>query len=427
MVIKIYSENPHYLSLLNKNPNTDNGLYMTQSKGATIIGFCSKKTPPIYTILVQDQKGIYKLDESNQLDYLSFCNPLIVLDVIKELFSHLLKTKEEVLEKPIPWLSKTFGKVDTSFKCQIAINYLYIDSNWIKDDVFLLEKYFEEIQLIKFRGNIYQAIITSNNIIDLINLASLLAFFVLATNKNDFRMDSQLVIKYARVLTNIPTTPYFIYYLFIKKAARSENTFEKIVNLLEQKFEQYNGIPIKFTKNDTQGDRLRFLKDHLNVEKPILNFGCGEFSLEKFLKQGTILSYDKEDFSNYYEALKGHYPKLNWKFFDVLEDIPISHNLQVVLSEVVEHNPIEEVKSIIYKIINTFSPSVILITTPNRNFNKYYSMDKEFRREDHLYEFSLEELQQFIKDLNLDMKVEYYQIGDLVGKDFPTHGIKLTK
>ena len=75
--------------MLFKNPHTDAGLYFKPLKNGVVVG--NAVSAHTYEVVFQDTKYSYLPEESNQIDFQSYCSPLTVLQVCNELFTHLLK------------------------------------------------------------------------------------------------------------------------------------------------------------------------------------------------------------------------------------------------------------------------------------------------------------------------------------------------
>jgi hypothetical protein len=108
MILKINSSNDKLLDILYKNPDTDNGLYCKPLKNGQIIGNVVGKNE--YEVVFQDKKYSYCPEDSNVIDYQSYCSPLAVLHVCNELFGHILKSRTEYSGTTIKWLGITQGE-----------------------------------------------------------------------------------------------------------------------------------------------------------------------------------------------------------------------------------------------------------------------------------------------------------------------------
>ena len=59
----------------------------------------------------------------------------------------------------------------------------------------------------------------------------------------------------------------------------------------------------------------------------------------------------------------------------------------------------------------------LLITLPNKNFNKNYLLDYEFRHDDHHWEPTAEESFKFIKEIFNDFNIQQIKAGDIVDNE----------
>ena len=70
MIIQIRSNNPHLLDVLNKNPNTDFGIYAKSLRNGQLIG--NAVNTHQYDVVFQDTRYSYLPEESNQPLYQFF-------------------------------------------------------------------------------------------------------------------------------------------------------------------------------------------------------------------------------------------------------------------------------------------------------------------------------------------------------------------
>ena len=109
MILILKSENEKFLDILHKNPSTDEGLYLKELKNRILVGNAVSATE--YHCVFQDTKYSYLPDESNQIDFQSFCSPFLALNIGTEFFGHLYKEKQILNETVISWLGKLFKKL----------------------------------------------------------------------------------------------------------------------------------------------------------------------------------------------------------------------------------------------------------------------------------------------------------------------------
>ncbi len=418
-MFRIKSDNPNLMDVLNKNPNTDFGLYLKSLRNGQLIGNVVDSNN--YEVLFQDTKNSFTKYEDNQIDFKSFCCPEVPLSIIRELFNHLIVEKEKYNTK-ISWLDKTIDKVDT-MPCEIIIDDFFIKSNWYRENEFLLTKYFPKVTVKPKEFGVFQLKVKADTVFDAINLLALVSFFTKLTN-DGFDLDDGLVGKYVKVLSNIDS-PYFIYYLFIKRCLAGK-TFDKYAPLLEESFKKLTGVDVVFTPNNTQVDRMKFVERNINVKNKLLDYGCCEFQYFKFLSKRTNVSYygyDIDDYTELYDKWsKGRFLDKDWHFSTTLPEI--EEPITVICSEVIEHmeDP-TDLKELFIK----YDVQEMVVTTPNIEFNKYYAIDG-LRREDHLREYTYEQFKALIKSIiPKGYEITFHNIGDLVGEVSPTLAAKIIK
>ena len=426
MIIKISCENNYLMDILYKNPDTDFGLYFKPLKNGQIAGNIVDKHH--YEVVFQDEKYSYLPEESNQIDYQSYCSPLVVLHICNELFSHILKSRDEFAQKEILWLRRTQGEVDT-VPCRIEIPSFYIDSNWFRGGRFLLTKYFEGLVMEKQSSRIFSLTISAPTIFEVFNLLCLVALFTHSTN--DYGLftfvDDSLAQKYGRILTNIRNVPYFVFYLFILRAVKSEKQFFD----LKPAFEKYladEGMQVDLKWQGTKQQRIQFITNRLDMDTPILDIGCGDLEYyKKMMKIGFKGQYYAVDKAENIEALSRtigkRYEENNLMFFSSLDEFHSKDKLNVLLTEVIEHNTVEEAKTLIKQALE-YPVNKMIITTPNVEFNCFYNMEKPLRHDDHIFEPTSAEFRILIDECaaGKDCNVEYFYLGDSINGIQPTQG-----
>ena len=99
------------------------------------------------------------------------------------------------------------------------------------------------------------------------------------------------------------------------------------------------------------------------------------------------------------------------------------------MSEVIEHNTKENATVLIKQALGLQFASII-ITTPNADFNKYYSETMERRHDDHQFEPTADEFRQLIVDSVIDvpnLEICFDFIGDKINGIQPTQVCIITK
>lgn len=72
----------------------------------------------------------------------------------------------------------------------------------------------------------------------------------------------------------------------------------------------------------------------------------------------------------------------------------------VTLIEVIEHVYLDELDILIDNVFRVLSPELVIMTTPNKDFNKFFGMaESEVRNHDHKFEFTRAEFYQFCQTI----------------------------
>ena len=426
MILKIISENDYLMDILYKNPDTDFGLYLKPLKNGQIAGSVVDKHH--YEVVFQDEKYSYQPEEGNQIDYQSFCSPLIVLHICNELFPHILKIRDEYEQKEIVWLKRTQGEVDT-VPCRIEIQSFYFDSNWFRGGRFLLTKYFEGIVVEKQSSRIFSVTISAPTIFEAFNLLCLISLFTHSTNDYGLftYIDDLLAQKYGRILTNIRNVPYFVFYLFILRAVKSENQFHELKPVFE-KYLTDEGLNVDLKWQGTKQQRMQFITKQLEMDIPILDIGCGELEYyKKIMKLGFKNPYYAVDKDEHIERLcrtvGKRYEENNLVYFNSLDEFHSQDKLNVMLTEVIEHNSVDEAKALIRQALE-YNINKMFITSPNVEFNQFFNMEAPLRHDDHIFEPTTAEFRAMIDECTAGKTchVEYFYLGDSVNGIQPTQG-----
>ena len=424
MIIKLKSENKYFLDILYKNPNTDQGLYLKELKEGIIIGNVISASE--YHCVFLDGKHSYLPEEGNQIDFQSYCSPLLALNMGTEFFNHLYKEKNSLNETFIPWLEKTYSQIDTE-KATIEVTTFFIDSGWYKNEKYLLSKYIDGITIKHKIGNNYELKIEGATVREAIQKFSLIALFTHFTNRYAVYtfIDDYFIQKHITMLTNISGIPYFVFYLFIKRIMRSPVQFEKFKPQLETYFDN----EVQFVFTDTHQSRKEFICSKINFDETVLDFGCGELQYFKLLnKRGFVqeyYAYDEVDFKHIAGKIQANERADHLVWVDKLEELKDFQG-QIILSEVIEHNSFEEAKKILIWIRDNTKFTKLFVTTPDKDFNVNYELTEEFRHDDHDFELSNSEFVTLINEIFPNPK-SFYGVGDCVKGVYPTSAVIIQK
>jgi hypothetical protein len=431
MIIKIKSFNDRLLDILYKNPDTDKGLYCKPLKNGQVIGNAVNQHE--YEVVFQDKKCSYCPEDHNEIDYQSYCSPLVALHICNALFGHILRSRGEYAKTVIKWLGVAHGEID-NIDCTIEIPSFYIDSNWYRNGQFLLSKYFDGIEVVAQSPRIFRLTVTAKSVFDAFNMLVLVSVFAHVTNNYGMYIyiDDNMAQKFGRILTNIERVPYFVFYLFTMRAVKSLKQFE----MFKPVFENYlakNGVKADLVIESNSRQRLSLVAGLLETDVPVLDIGCGELLYyKKMMTVNFTASYYAVDINPDIEQLAGRisrrYDANNLFFYSSQEEFTYGGRVNILLIEVIEHNSPDDAKALITKALS-YNFGKIIITTPNVEFNTFYNMENVFRHEDHHFELTRDEFKSLIASCiqEKQFNVEYFYLGDRLNGIQPTQGCIITQ
>lgn len=455
MIIKIKSDNPELASLLRKNPESFDGFQLREVKNGVGIG--RVVSPTEYHLVFQDTKYSFSgKDRSNQIDFQSYCNPRVFLTLASIFLRHLMYEREAYESDEIPWLGATNAEVESrGSKYVLEIENVYADG-FSFNRGFVLNKYFEEINLERKRGCIFKLTVTADSLFRAVNLTALACVYLTTTNQQPFFVNKDIARKYIRVIKNLSPVPYFVLYLFARTCLPSKEIFEALRPELEDAFEG----EVSLTWGNTQRMRINAISDTILdeygaiPEDVVIEVGCGEMDyprslLGKLTEGARWVSVDKEDFSHLVPAINRRHKTDQLAFLtsefaeglletrsrlgDVIKerlgDTEKEH--LILMIEMIEHMPYPDAVQLVSKYVSTFNPKRVVITTPNFDFNKYFAIDG-FRHDDHHFELNPDGFEKFIEEVTsacgeYDYDANFFGIGDRVKEDYLSLGCLLTR
>lgn len=422
MIITIKSKNQKLLDILMKNPESDDGIYLKSLKQGVIIGTVVNDSE--YTAIFTEKKRgeSFAVNSSDHIDYQNLSAPQISLGICSGLFGHLLK--QDKIDTKISWLGKSIREIDVE-ECTIEVPIFYINSTWIKEEKFLLERYFPELKVKKLSPTLFELTIVAENVFKAINILAITSLFTFLSNRVslDLFIDNDFVEKYGNVLENIENVPYFVFYLFSLKVLKTPKQF----SLIKNNFESYllkSGLNCDLKYGGTQENRISVITPLLDKDIPTLDIGCGKGVYFRRLG-GTQDYFGLDTDSSIQNYLQKRYSRdPNFKVITNISEVPKDRELNILLTEVIEHNTIEEVEDLFAK-LKELNFKKIIVSTPNKDFNRYYNI--ELRHSDHKFEFSESEFRDFLEKVFPEYKKEYFGCGDEINNEQPTQGCIIWK
>ncbi|MDN4492919.1 3' terminal RNA ribose 2'-O-methyltransferase Hen1 [Ureibacillus aquaedulcis] len=210
--------------------------------------------------------------------------------------------------------------------------------------------------------------------------------------------------------------------------------FEELYNLVEKQTvpELKTETEPKSRLNDLRYERIVRRVNQLNFRESIVDFGSGEGKLSEKLGfvDGVkeILAVEPSESENL-KALK-RYEKVVQKENFVMPkqvmgslfyyDERLKNKDIMILCEVIEHIDEDRLPKIMRIILQEYRPRVLLLTTPNQEYNAVYGMDEGYRHPDHRFEWTREEFQTWSKKQDEESKYDISFEG--IGEEHEQYG-----
>jgi hypothetical protein len=408
--LQVKSTNPKFSFILKKNPLNPLVRHLKQGH---LIGYYSNDNSVFNCYFKDaDYENSYKFSKyaDSSFEYLNVyrynaCE--FVLDTITEFLSHIVKKQDaEDVE---------------GYDNEVFLNLVYVKQKYLE----IFSKYYSgyEIEYEKIaEGNFRVRFKTKKTLKQLIAFVQLFAIFNVLKNRflNDGEIDKYIGIMDSAV------TPYFIKYVFKVNVLNNEGLF----NRYKAKLSENCVEDVDFTYGYLYQNRFDFVRNALDFKRDIVDFGCGEGNyIYKFR--------DKIDEIRYYAVDKDEdlREKVARRFGNkenlaILEVFPeISQPVDVIMSEVVEHMPLEEAEFTVKNIIANPLVNSTILTTPNKDFNQFYFFeDDEARHDDHHFEFTYNEFREWLEKVT-ENKYDFtiYGIGDKVNGCNPSLGATIRR
>ena len=416
-LLTLSSTNSDFSYIIYKNPET--GMILKKIRQGIGYGFYANETKYVVYFKDQHNEMSYKENKDDHFEYLNvlrYTSPLFVLNAINEFFSSAMKGNHKS------------GINDE----QGYTNNLFINSCKVKNKNILnyFDKFFPKYKLnYKLKNEItgfYEIEIeTEQSIEELLNYSYVLFTTIVAVNRDYFDITDNLIEK-SIIAMNKLDVPYYIKHMFVCRVMYSNKCLIKFRNLI-QECRRYE---LKLEYGNTREQRKNFISSNIMFDKDIIDVGCGKgfyairFSKKIKDKKYYAIDIDKEKLQKLERIIDKHEIK-NIETFNSVYELIINIDLETVydilITEVIEHMKPDQSKKLLIDILKKIKFSTLVVTTPDKNFNKYFELDIEFRHDDHEWEPDRDEFKEFMEDVfegaGLDkkkLKIEYLLIGDTI-------------
>ena len=409
-MLSIQSPEQELSYILCKNPN--NGMIAKKVKKGTLFGFY--ENPQKYNVVFFDgmDEISFKHNKYQEFEYLDstrYHSPSFVTTALNTFFDTAMHGID----------------IDHVGEYSIKIEMIKIRKN----KVFTFLRYFKDFEcdIEPIINNIYSLKISTKTrtLKDLFQLCYLTAFFISIQNHDEVNNELNVIKKILKFCNDL-NAPYFAKYLVKMSVIKNNNDFIKVKDLLEYSVDH----TFKFTSFTNWGQRFEQIRNRINIEKDIVDFGCGEGSYLKLSeKVKNYYAIDKDE--NALEKVRKKIEKREYENVYVLNDIYDFLNephdeYNLIMTEVFEHNELDVITKIIKDILQDEKCYKIILTTPNKDFNQFYLLeDDEKRHPDHVFEMREQELIDYLNQLNVTYKIKH--LGDEVDNISTSLLVEITK
>ncbi|WP_340020801.1 class I SAM-dependent methyltransferase [Paenibacillus sp. FSL K6-1096] len=405
-IIQLRSTNPQLSFIIRKNPQS--GMQLRPVRQGIAYGWYSDETTYNVYFKDADNEISYKKNEGESFEYLNvsrYNTPLFPLNAVNEFFSAPFKALDD----------RDAEGYEHSWYIQMIhverLHYIKFFAQHLKDYTFKLEH--------QAHKSYSLTITTRKSLYHLLHVVSVLSLFLSIFGDEYIDISDRILEKYIPSLS-VMDAPFYIRSLFARSLLKTREQFRRYKAAIEHT-ELYS---IGLEYGSTAMQRRTYISGLLSFDKPILDVGCGEgfYAIPYAGKiEGTYYAVDINE-----ELLEAVNRKAKAKDIDniatfrSLEHFLESYNgeqVDVILTEVVEHMSEAEAAALIRQIIREVDFGQLIVTTPNADFNPYYELEG-FRHEDHKWEKGQAAFQEWLTATlqGLDVEIEFSLVGDRVGE-----------
>jgi len=229
--------------------------------------------------------------------------------------------------------------------------------------------------------------------------------------ENDQVLDGRMeALRVAARLLVEAEAPYLLRYVFVRDLLRDVIAFEEISPLLEGKHFVLNW-------GGSHEHRMQAIAPYLDGGAlTLVDIGCGNGGyLERFApKYGFAVGYEKVRHIRDTAIARVTKAGLgNVEFHREYKGQGLPFDADVLMTEVLEHMPIETAEALLRSVLKA-RPRRVVLTVPNRCFNVNYKSGGAFRHDDHHWEPDPECFRLFLLAAakGLDVSIDLRGIGD---------------
>lgn len=424
--MQIGSTNPKFSFILKKNPSS--GPLVRNIREGHLFGYYSADNK-IFNCFFKDSDTeiSYKRSKDDEFEYVNpsrYNAPEFILDSVSEFLEHIIKKENE-------FDIEGYDNFLMINMVNIKRKYLDIFKRYFKDI------YFEEEEICG--SNFRLKFSTKGTLKFLISFAQLYAFFNVMRNRY---LTEDEIVKYNKQLAKTKA-PYFIKYIFKVNALKDKGNFYKCKKSLEEN--SFGNEIIEFQYGYAHEQRIDAIESLLDFKRSIIDFGCGNgdyakrfcHRLEKMGKRYYAIDKDEDMLRIVKKRMKDVENVIFGTTFPDIEDI--GEDFDVIMSEVIEHMKKDEATKVVKEILHKQNVKNLVITTPNKDFNQFFSFEEdEMRYEGHEFEMGKEEFIKWVGNVvgiidnrmdnnKKELNIQFLDIGDKVNSIPLTLGVRIEK
>ncbi|RBW69664.1 3' terminal RNA ribose 2'-O-methyltransferase Hen1 [Bacillus taeanensis] len=217
--------------------------------------------------------------------------------------------------------------------------------------------------------------------------------------------------------------------LRFKDVYNSTQKDTKSKNEIEQDYEE---AAVKVRLNDLRYEKIIDTIQKIEPRESVVDFGSGEGKLSARLgfisgvkeilavepsEIAAIRALKRFEKAKYQEGFLSPTPMWGSLFY---YDETFKNKDIIILCEVIEHIDEDRLPKIMDTIFSDYKPAVLIVTTPNKEYNAVYEMEEALRHNDHRFEWNREQFQTWCHDRSQHYPYELIFAG--IGEEHEQYG-----
>lgn len=414
-ILTLHSTNPELSYIISKNPATireQNKPYHRELRQGQLYGWYTGTDNDTFRLWFKDHPTRSSfadgaLSEFEYLDKTRYASPYLPIAILQTAMREAHKSRSEYDRDGF------MARVTTT----IRVPRPTLAERFIAD----YRAAGTDVSMTKLSDRYYNVVVQAPTVFEVLNvLQALCVMSAVLDHDTHVTLTDPAIQKYVKTLNNA-NAPYYLRYHFAKKCIVNRGTFDKFRKEL-------NGPGMVMCYGDTRQQRYDAIQKQMKGGASLIDLGCGEmfYTLRMASKytEVTALDADEDIAHNGAEKLKGRgvqnatcmHAKVDPEWVETYA--ALLEGSHILATEVLEHMPRETADELLRALLGSGAEKLV-ITVPNADFNKYYGMDGQFRHDDHDYEPSFGEWNEYIAAVAADTgwNVETTGIGDSVHGD----------